>query len=60
MPTTNTINTPAYLLDQAKRRLTPTLNNMPGLGTVEKRLRQSLEANPDSRHLKEVDERLSP
>ena len=33
-----TISTPEYLLDQAKRRLTPTLNNIPGLGLVEKRL----------------------
>jgi len=35
-----TISTPAYLMDQAKRKFTPTLNNMPGLGSVEKRLRQ--------------------
>ena len=33
-----TISTPEYLLDQAKRRLAPTLNNLPGLGAVEKRL----------------------
>jgi cytochrome P450 len=33
-----TINTRDYLLDQAKRRLTPTLNNFPGMGAVEKRL----------------------
>ncbi|MBS9534588.1 cytochrome P450 [Mycobacterium sp. M1] len=33
-----TISTPHYLLDQARRRLTPTLNNLPGLGTIEKRL----------------------
>jgi cytochrome P450 len=33
-----TISTQEYLLDQAKRRLVPTLNNMPGLGVVEKRL----------------------
>jgi cytochrome P450 len=32
----STISTPEYLLDQAKRRLIPTLNNMPGLGAVEK------------------------
>jgi cytochrome P450 len=37
---TATINTSDYLVDQAKRRLIPTLNNMPGLGAVEKRLRQ--------------------
>lgn len=34
----STISTPEYLLDQAKRRLAPTLNNLPGLGAVEKRL----------------------
>lgn len=34
-----TINTRDYLLDQAKRRLTPTVNNLPGLGMIEKRLR---------------------
>src|SRR4051794_26058856 len=34
-----TISTPEYLLDQAKRRLIPTLNNMPGMGVIEKRLR---------------------
>ena len=34
-----TISTPEYLLDQAKRRLTPTLNTIPGMGLVEKRLR---------------------
>ena len=33
-----TISTPEYLLDQAKRRLVPTLNNLPGLGALEKRL----------------------
>jgi cytochrome P450 len=33
-----TISTRDYLLDQARRRFTPTLNNMPGLGHVEKRL----------------------
>jgi cytochrome P450 len=32
------ISTPEYLLEQARRRLTPTLNNMPGLGLIEKRL----------------------
>ena len=35
-----TINTSDYVIDQAKRRLIPTLNNMPGLGVVEKRLRE--------------------
>ncbi len=35
-----TISTPDYLLDQAKRRLIPTLNNIPGMGIVEKRLRE--------------------
>lgn len=34
-----TITTKDYLLDQAKRRLTPTLNTIPGMGIVEKRLR---------------------
>ena len=27
-----TISTTEYLLDQAKRRLTPTVNNIPGMG----------------------------
>jgi cytochrome P450 len=35
-----TISTSEYLLDQAKRRLIPTLNNIPGMGIVEKRLRE--------------------
>lgn len=34
-----TINTKDYLLDQAKRRLTPTLNNLP-LGPLERRLNE--------------------
>ncbi|OPE46036.1 cytochrome P450, partial [Mycobacterium intermedium] len=33
-----TISTPAYLLDQAKRRLTPSFNNFPGMGLLERRL----------------------
>ncbi|OBF21197.1 cytochrome P450 [Mycobacterium sp. ACS4331] len=33
-----TISTPRYLLDQAKRRLTPTPNTIPGMGAIEKRL----------------------
>src|ERR1700754_545283 len=33
-----TISTPNYLLDQAKRRLTPSINNFPGMGAVEHRL----------------------
>ncbi|MEB3062393.1 cytochrome P450 [[Mycobacterium] zoologicum] len=33
-----TISTPHYLLDQTKRRLTPTLNNIPGMGVIERRL----------------------
>lgn len=42
MPTTRaTINTPDYLLDQAKRRLTPSFNNFPGMGLVERRLRNT-------------------
>src|ERR1700752_5238601 len=32
------INTSDYLLDQAKRRLTPTISNLPGMGVIEKRL----------------------
>ncbi|GJO10898.1 cytochrome P450 [Mycobacterium marinum] len=31
-----TISTPAYLLDQAQRRLTPSFNNFPGMGMVER------------------------
>ncbi|WP_343572012.1 cytochrome P450 [Mycobacterium sp.] len=31
------IGTPHYLLDQARRRFTPTLNNIPGMGMIEKR-----------------------
>ena len=33
-----TISTPAYLLDQAQRRFTPSFNNFPGMGLVERRL----------------------
>ncbi|NDJ90941.1 cytochrome P450, partial [Mycolicibacter kumamotonensis] len=33
-----TMTTPQYLLDQAKRRFTPTLNTIPGMGAIEKRL----------------------
>ena len=33
-----TISTKDYLLDQAKRRFTPTPNTIPGMGFVEKRL----------------------
>lgn len=33
-----TISTPAYLLDQAKRRFTPTVNTIPGMGLLEQRL----------------------
>lgn len=33
-----TINTPRYLLDQAKRRFVPTMNTIPGMGLLEKRL----------------------
>ena len=29
---------PHYLLDRARRRFTPTLNNIPGMGAVEKRV----------------------
>ena len=37
---TATISTPRYLLDQAKRRLKPTPNTIPGMGLLEKRLRE--------------------
>src|SRR6202007_2907494 len=33
-----TINTPQYLLDQARRRFTPSINNFPGMGLIERRL----------------------
>lgn len=36
-----TISTRAYLLDQAKRRFTPSINNFPGMGLVEHRLRNT-------------------
>jgi hypothetical protein len=32
------ITTPKCLLDQERRRLTPPLNKLPGMGAVEKRL----------------------
>lgn len=35
-----TTSTPHYLLDQARRRLTPTLNTIPGMGALEARLRE--------------------
>ncbi|MCB0932188.1 MAG: cytochrome P450 [Mycobacterium sp.] len=35
-----TVSTPNYLLDQARRRLTPTLNTIPGMGMVDERLRK--------------------
>jgi cytochrome P450 len=35
---TATISTPRYLLDQARRRFTPSINNFPGMGLVERRL----------------------
>ncbi len=35
-----TISTPQYLLDQARRRFTPTMNTIPGMGAVDKRLRE--------------------
>lgn len=34
------VSTPQYLLDQARRRLTPTLNTIPGMGLLDERLRQ--------------------
>ena len=33
-----TISTPHYLLDQARRRFTPSITNFPGMGVVERRL----------------------
>ena len=36
-----TISTPAYVLDQAQRRLTPSFNNFPGMGLLERRLRNT-------------------
>lgn len=36
--TKTTISTPQYLVDQAKRRFTPTVNTLPGMGALEKRL----------------------
>jgi len=46
-----TVNTRNYLLFQAKRRLAPTVNNIPGMGLVEKRMvahqwQQSVLADP--------------
>lgn len=38
---TATISTPHYLLDQARRRFTPSVNNFPGMGMVERRLRNT-------------------
>ena len=35
-----TITTAQYLLDQARRRLTPTLQTIPGMGLIDERLRQ--------------------
>lgn len=35
---TATISTPHYLLDQARRRFTPSFNNFPGMGLVERKL----------------------
>ena len=34
------VSTPQYLLDQARRRLTPTLNTIPGMGLLDERLRK--------------------
>ena len=33
-----TVSTSRYLIDQARRRFMPTVNNIPGMGAVEKRL----------------------
>ena len=35
-----TVSTPHYLLDQARRRLTPTLNTIPGMGRLDEWLRR--------------------
>ncbi len=35
-----TVSTPQYLIDQARRRLTPTLQTIPGMGLIDERLRQ--------------------
>lgn len=55
-----TISTPHYLLDQARRRFVPTLNTIPGLGTLERQLlkvdwpRKELAAPPPGSGLKPV------
>ena len=33
-----TVSTPNYVLDQVRRRFTPSINNFPGMGLVERRL----------------------
>nr|MDP9165434.1 hypothetical protein [Actinomycetota bacterium] len=33
-----TISPQQYLLDQAKRRFTPSINNFPGMGALERKL----------------------
>lgn len=35
------ISTPQYLIDQARRKLTPTLQNIPGMGILDERLRNT-------------------
>ncbi len=55
-----TISTPHYLLDQAKRRFTPTPNTLPGMGALEKRLKakewdQFVFAEPPGRQRPEAD-----
>ena len=35
-----TISTQHYLLDQARRKLTPTLQTIPGLGILDERLQE--------------------
>ncbi|GAB7145010.1 cytochrome P450 [Mycobacterium riyadhense] len=55
-----TISTPTYLVDQAKRRLTPSINNFPGMGLVERTLRntqfpaKTLAAPPPGSDLKPI------
>ena len=36
-----TVSTPQYLIDQARRRLTPTLNTIPGMGLLDEKLRMT-------------------
>jgi hypothetical protein len=44
-----TISTTEYLLDQAKRRLTPSFNNFPGMAAIEHRLLNAIGRRGSSR-----------